>query len=1146
MFIGGVFITPKEKYGFYEVKEPGFYRIDFVTYGAEFQVDVPNVKFSLVRKKKVFTYGDSSIYDEYLMINSKIQSASMKTKKDSWWSNGTFFTRQHSENAKLGYSIDTLLENNNISDTTLIGDGYQIISTVTDRVYGIKLDPMNFGNYQTLSLSKDTLSDSDEGGLFYTMEVLKRRFDLRHIDEKDFVVATDLETARKRLRDFDKRDFPFRGFDTETTGTDICMYGSDHMVGIVLGTDFNTSTYFPFRHKGDFNLPIEFLAELMEVVMRHQDHLVAHNKKFDRQVMMFEGYDLRIKWDTMQISIVLNPRIEKGIHGLKHLMTELNGKRFLELTDIFINAKDIDFSVLPVEIIRYYACADATNVLELLADQLRKLPNYHYRLALMECDLSDVKADQEYYGIRVDIKKFERAYKNCNYVLEMLLDAFRTLTKEDRNINSKQVLSDLLYNKMHCKVLLRTSTGQPSTSKAAIKKLANIRAVEPKPFTEDLVDLDGKVIVKAADLAKSAYPALVLLAKYSEYNKLKTAFYARFERTMRTGRVFFWVNQNGAATGRQSSPMHQLPAALKEVILSDAEDRDFWGPDFSQIELRMIAYLAGEQELIDKANNPDNDIHRIIGSLISNKEMWAITPEERSVGKRRNFGVVYLISAMGLANQIYGPGFTKENVKFCEQQLNEFYHTFKRIDRYIKNNGKLVKERGYMQTKWFLRRRYFDEIFDPNLEPRRLASIIRMANNVPVQGTAADYLKLAEVKMYDYIRDHGWYESVDGFPKVRMMLSIHDEIILSAHQSIPYEAIIEMITACMETPVDGAPPFFVQPARMENWEGHSDDACAMPIRYRDQVIADYRKTGKSVFHQSYFKLQVPEDVASDINSSQESVSTLVDKHLAKCSLKFDHGNYVHEYTEEHLKDALKQYILSRFTTYRIDDYILNLNAYRHLKLDEYMNKLIAEYGTDYRIVGQHVRDGVLTHQLLEVYKKRIPKDETHENRITLAAKEYIDDMLSKKKASALVFTAKLDSEEHVVTDKEKYSESLNILMNFDADGNVQFADSDEFEDVWDAYSDDDPDDIISRTSADPVYVWELADVIVYDVQNLRQEDVNTVLKYIYRTQDEKGFYKVFLLYNNQLLDTHMLAEHPDIEEANKLLISLQEDTVCCG
>ena len=481
MLAGGVFITPTARFTFYEVKESGYYRIDFMDFNANFQVDFQKTRFSLVRKRRnTFVYGASVIYDTYLKVRGQIESAQLKSDKKSEWFNGDFVTRIHSYNDKLGYTIDSILTNNMLTETTLSGMNHQIVWVVQDPLYGVKADPINFNQYEHTSLSKDTVNETTTAGVFYSIDVLKRRYDLSHIDKLDIVVATDLKTARERLKLFKEDPYPFRGFDTETTGLDICLYGDDKMVGIILGNNPTSSTYFPFRHKGDFNLPMDFLPELMEAIMEKQGCLVAHNKKFDREVMLFEGYDLHIEWDTLQIAIILNPVIGKGTHALKTLIFELNGKKFLELDDIFINPKDIDFSVLDPELIKYYACPDGTNVLELLADQLLKLPKYQYRLAKLECDLADVKADMEFYGIRVDVKRYERAYRNCNYVLELLLESFRKLTHEDGNINSKQVLNNLLYNKMHCKVLRKMRRAARVKMQTARPKL---RTVRPKGQT---------------------------------------------------------------------------------------------------------------------------------------------------------------------------------------------------------------------------------------------------------------------------------------------------------------------------------------------------------------------------------------------------------------------------------------------------------------------------------------------------------------------------------------------------------------------------------------------------------------------------------------------------------------------------------------
>lgn len=1063
----GVFITPDATYNITEISISGFYRVDFTRGDAAFNIDIDAIAYSMVQRKQTYEYGDSSIYNKYMeILNESASLQNLKEEQTSGWENGQFIVRKVSSNQSIGCLIETILVNGRLTANTVAYKGYNISMSVTDPDYDIKLEPINFIEYEKVVLSKDTVVE-DGDSPYLSLDVLKRKYDLRHIEEKDYVVADTEEIAQKRLDEWLASKSMFKAVDTETTGLDVNMYGDDKLVGVILAQDTNTATYFPFRHTKISNLSMDFLGKIVAAMQSQQDRLVAHNTKFDRKVFLKEGYDVVIPWDTLQLSIIINPVFSAGVHALKTLADDIVQKKFLELDEIFTSAKNIRFDILPKELVKFYACPDGTNTLIVLQDLLGKLPKSQQALFQLESMLANQKADQEFYGIRVDVKKYQEQYRNCNYVIDKLERAFRQMTYEDGNINSPQVLSNLIYGKLKCPVLQRTATGLPSTSMASIKALANKKNTGAEQHFDDITDINGKVILKGKKLAETAYPSLLVLSKYREYNKLKTAFYARFEHTMKTGRVFFWINQNGAASGRQSSPMHQLPPELKDVIIADSDDKDFWGPDFSQIEIRMIAYLSGEKDLIELCKDPDNDIHRVIGSLISGKEMWEITAAERSAGKRRNFGFVYLISGRGLAIQMYGPGCTEEQIDYCQKQLDDLFHRFKRIDRYIKHNAQFVQEKGYMETKWFHRKRIFPDIFDKNIEPRRKASILRMANNMPVQGTAADYLKLAEVKMWNYIRDKGWNEKgPDGYPRVRPMLSIHDELIISTDRSIPYEEIVTMITRCMETPVDGAPPFFVQPAKMSCWGGHSDDSLAMPIRLRDKLIADYEATGKSVIN---------------------------------------HDNYVQV-----------------------------LNDYRKDVLEQYMQDLIDQYGTDYKAVGEHVRHPSLTHQLLGLYHDELESlGLSHEEQITMATKYYIDSLYGN--ATPNVIPA-----DDWKSDKDLSADAAptESLVELDKDGNVVQETSDEIE-AYDAIDDTEVEEVNRRTLTKPIYVWELADCIVFDVQELyTKKDINSVLGYIGQRQEKDGFFRTKIIFNNKIIDTGMRVENFDIEGANDYILQL--------
>lgn len=850
----GLFINEAGyEYTVYEQLVDNYSRLDFCAQGASFHTDLSAIAFSIVKQKGTFIYGDRNIYRAYQDLLDTAKQIRTAEETSHEWKLGRYYTSIKRAQTSINFLEETV-QCNGKPDSYMIQLGNRMYSVwnISDYSTG-KYLPLNYSQYEELTL--EGTSTVVTGAPFYSVGVLRARYDLSHLDTKDYVVADTIEVARARLHAWEAANYSLKGVDTETTGTDVNLFGSDEMVGIILAEDEETSTYYPFAHTLFPNLQEDFLQnELMPAIKREEKRLVSHNKKFERKVFLRLGWSIHIAKDTMPLSFMVNPVIERGAHALKELMFKLTNQKFLELDDIFVSSKYINFSLLPKEIVRLYACPDATSVITLYKHLWEELPVYSRPITEVEFDLADVKADQEYYGLRVDVQKFMSNLENCDYVLDTLLRAFRALTRVDGNINSTEVLSRLIFGTMHCPVLVRTKTGKPSTGAASIKKLARLKKEGERhgEVQGDLVDLHGRVIVKASDLNNAKYPALVILEKYRVYNKLRTAFYSRFERTKKSGRIFFWVNQNGAASGRQSSPMHQLPSELKDIILPDTEEHSMWDPDYSQIELRMIAFLAGESELIELCKDPENDIHRAISSLISHKEMWQISAEERKKGKSRNFGVVYMISAHGLAAQVSGAGYSSKDVEGAQRSLDEFYMRFKRIKKYVAMNAVKVQSQGYITT-YFGRNRYFKEIFDPDITSRRRSSLIRQANNLPVQGTAADYMKLAETNYDRYIRNKGWDTILSsGFPRVRVGLSIHDEVLLMADKSVPYEEILLMIRECMEMPVEGAPPFFCAPALVQSWAQHDDDSVAMPVLLRDQLIAAYQQSGVSRLNDSTY------------------------------------------------------------------------------------------------------------------------------------------------------------------------------------------------------------------------------------------------------------------------------------------------------
>jgi hypothetical protein len=275
------------------------------------------------------------------------------------------------------------------------------------------------------------------------------------------------------------------------------------------------------------------------------------------------------------------------------------------------------------------------------------------------------------------------------------------------------------------------------------------------------------------------------------------------------------------------------------------------------------------------------------------------------------------------------------------EAITGFYNGLPNIKEFVANNEKYVKEHGYIKTA-FNRYRYFKQILDETTPGDQVSRMVRAANNTPVQGFAADMMKMIENNLYRYIKMKGWDERIqDGdimLPKVRVMLSIHDEVLLSSHKSIPIEEIIKMFKLCMEMEVEGAPPFFASPAMVGNWFDGKLDQYEIPIPLRDQIVEAWDRDGTSLIHadtyledlNSYRKsvlldfmeslvreYKTPERVAEHLRHPSFT-HTLISAYVPKNKLKaLSHMERIEEAVRQYFLD--RENLLANTENFKVDD-----------------------------------------------------------------------------------------------------------------------------------------------------------------------------------------------------------------------------------
>lgn len=562
--------------------------------------------------------------------------------------------------------------------------------------------------------------------------------------KQDYQTITNIEglkTLINKLRDVNRLSV-----DTETTGLDPLTC---RLLGVSLcwqpGQAYFVST-------ADNKLLPQIIKELKPILTDPKIAKLGHNLKYDWRVL--NKYDINlagIKEDTLVAAYLLN-RTTRSLKLDDLVFSEL-GYRMQSLYELVTGQKnpsakekrDLDITQVPVAKLGWYSAEDADFALR-LADHLNPhlqedgLDNLYRDL---EVPLTPILGDMEQNGVLIDTDYLRQLSKTLHQQLNKVTQKIYKLTGQEFNINSPQQIKELLFEKLElsAKGLKKTAKGG-NTSTAADE-------------LEKLVD---------------AHPVVPVILEYRELNKLLNTYIDALPELMSKvdGRVHTSFNQTVAATGRLSSSdpnLQNIPirtATGKKIRYAFLADRGcrLVGADYSQIELRVIASIAEDKAMLTAFHNGE-DIHRRTAAAVFNKKINKVTPGERRIAKEINFGIIYGLGANGLA--------ARTGLKFAEAKyfIQQYFKLHPHIKQWLDNIKVQAAEDGYVQTI-LGRRRYLPDLNSG--VPYLRAAAERMAVNMPIQGTAADLIKLAMINVAAVLPKVS--------PKAKLILQVHDELLV--------------------------------------------------------------------------------------------------------------------------------------------------------------------------------------------------------------------------------------------------------------------------------------------------------------------------------------------------------------------------------
>lgn len=571
---------------------------------------------------------------------------------------------------------------------------------------------------------------------------------------------------------------PF-AFDLEATGRDPLR---DSIVGLAVSRERGGAYYMPFSHSYQ-NAPEqmdkrEALKAASGIFENADIPKIGHNLKYDIEMLRQEGLEVRGKlYDTMIASYLLNPN--KPDHSLGDVSFQYLSYRKRTFQEVL--GKRNSFSDVPVEEAAAYAAEDAVLALELkeiLFEKLREqgLEKLYFDI---EMPLIRVLMEIEETGFRVDVEKLNDMSKELSRELDSIQRRVYFLAGEEFNINSPKQLSKVLFHSLGLKPGKKTKTGY-STEVSVLEELA-----ETHELPKEILD-------------------------YRSLSKLKYTYTDVLPNLIHpvTGRIHTSFNQTVTATGRLSSSepnLQNIPIRgewgrrIRETFIAEGNNL-ILSADYSQIELRILAHLSGDHGLID-AFTTGVDVHTRTASDIFGVDLEKVTPEMRRVAKTVNFGVIYGISPFGLSGAL---NITPAEAK---KYIDGYFEQHPGIKGYIERILGAAREQGCVTTI-LGRKRSIPEMKSHNANTRALGE--RLAINSPIQGTAADIIKIAMIRIRDAFHAEGM--------KGKMVLQVHDELVFELPED-ELDAAGRIIKEKMENVVALSVPLKVEMGYGRNWAG---------------------------------------------------------------------------------------------------------------------------------------------------------------------------------------------------------------------------------------------------------------------------------------------------------------------------------------